>query len=65
MQTEKDAEIVGWVGRVGAAGAEHVMGRFGMRRSWAYGPPEPAGGGWVADAEVAAVSAAGVVYCER
>jgi hypothetical protein len=36
MQTEKDAEIVGWVGRVGAAGAEHVMGRFGMGRSWAY-----------------------------
>ena len=36
MQTERDAEIVGWVGRVGAAGAEHVMGRFGMGRSWAY-----------------------------
>jgi hypothetical protein len=36
MQTEKDAEIVGWVGRVGAAGAEHVMGQFGMGRSWAY-----------------------------
>jgi hypothetical protein len=36
MQTEKDAEIVGWVGRLGAAGAEHVMGRFGMGRSWAY-----------------------------
>jgi hypothetical protein len=36
MQTEKDAEIVGWIGRVGAAGAEHVMGRFGMGRSWAY-----------------------------
>jgi hypothetical protein len=36
MQTEKDAEIVGWVGRVGAAGAEHVMARFGMGRSWAY-----------------------------
>ena len=28
MQTEKDAEIVGWVGRVGAAGAEHVMSAF-------------------------------------
>ncbi len=25
MQTEKDAEIVGWVGRVGVAGTEHVM----------------------------------------
>jgi hypothetical protein len=36
MQTEKDQEIVGWVGRVGAAGAEHVMSRFGMGRSWAY-----------------------------
>jgi hypothetical protein len=36
MQTEKDQEIVGWVGRVGAAGAEHVMGRFGMGRSWTY-----------------------------
>jgi hypothetical protein len=36
MRTEKDAEIVGWVGRVGAAGAEDVMGRFGMGRSWAY-----------------------------
>jgi hypothetical protein len=36
MQTEKDGEIVGWVGRMGAAGAEHVMARFGMGRSWAY-----------------------------
>jgi hypothetical protein len=36
MQTEKDAEIVGWVGRFGAAGAEDVMVRFGMGRSWAY-----------------------------
>ena len=36
MQTEKDAEIVGWVGRIGAAGAEHVMGQFAMGRSWAY-----------------------------
>jgi hypothetical protein len=36
MQTERDAEIVGWVGRLGAAGAEHVMARFGMGRSWAY-----------------------------
>ena len=25
MQTKKDAEIVGWIGRIGAAGAEHVM----------------------------------------
>lgn len=36
MQTRKDQELVGWVGRVGAAGAEHVMVRFGMGRSWAY-----------------------------
>jgi hypothetical protein len=36
MQTELDAEIVGWVGRLGAAGAEHVQGRFNMRRSWCY-----------------------------
>jgi hypothetical protein len=36
MQTEKDAEIVGWIGRIGAVGAEHVMARFGMGRSWCY-----------------------------
>ena len=36
MQTERDLEIVGWVGRLGAAGAEHVMERFGMGRSWCY-----------------------------
>jgi hypothetical protein len=36
MQTERDAEIVGWVGRLGAAGAEHMMARFDMGRSWAY-----------------------------
>ena len=36
MQTEKDGEIVDWIGRVGAAGAGHVMGRFFMGRSWAY-----------------------------
>ena len=36
MQTELDAEIVEWVGRIGAAGAGHVMARFGMGRSWAY-----------------------------
>ena len=36
MQTERDALIVDWVGRIGAAGAEHVMRRFGMGRSWAY-----------------------------
>jgi hypothetical protein len=36
MQTERDAEIVGWVGRLGAAGAEHVAGRFQMGRSQCY-----------------------------
>jgi hypothetical protein len=36
MQTRRDAEIVDWVGRLGAAGAEHVMARFAMGRSWAY-----------------------------
>jgi len=36
VQTERDAEIVDWVGRLGAAGAEHAMARFGMGRSWAY-----------------------------
>jgi len=36
MQTRRDAEIVDWVGRLGAADAEHVMDRFAMGRSWAY-----------------------------
>jgi len=36
VQTERDREIVDWIGRVGAAGAEHVMRRFGMGRSQAY-----------------------------
>jgi hypothetical protein len=36
VQTDRDAEIVGWIGGLGAAGAEHVMGRFVMGRSWAY-----------------------------
>jgi hypothetical protein len=36
MQTYRDAEIVGWIGRLGSAGAEHVMRRFGMGRSVAY-----------------------------
>jgi len=36
MHTEKDAEILGWIGRVGAAGAEHVMRRFKMSRSCSY-----------------------------
>jgi hypothetical protein len=36
MQTERDGEIVRWLGRIGAASAENVMARFGMGRSWAY-----------------------------
>ena len=36
MQTERDAGIVGWIGRLGAADAEHVMSRVVMGRSWAY-----------------------------
>jgi hypothetical protein len=36
MHTEKDGELVAWVGRIGAAGAQHVMERFAMGRSWAY-----------------------------
>ncbi len=36
MQTERDSQIVSWVGGLGAAGAEHVMSEFGMSRSIAY-----------------------------
>ncbi|HEY5193011.1 MAG TPA: hypothetical protein VIJ39_03940 [Solirubrobacteraceae bacterium] len=36
MQTERDAEIVRWIGCLGAAGAEHVMHEFMMSRSTAY-----------------------------
>lgn len=36
VRTERDAEIVSWIGRVGAAGAEHVMQRFGMSRTRSY-----------------------------
>jgi hypothetical protein len=36
MHTERDAEIAAWVGRLGAAGAAHVMERFAMGRSRAY-----------------------------
>ncbi len=36
MQTHRDQEIVGWLGRVGAATAEHVRARFGMCQSRAY-----------------------------
>ncbi|HST54316.1 MAG TPA: hypothetical protein VLJ42_00270 [Solirubrobacteraceae bacterium] len=36
MQTDRDAEIVYWIGSLGAAGAEHVMRQFEMSRSMAY-----------------------------
>lgn len=36
METGLDREITAWIGVLGAAGAQHVMRRFGMRRSWAY-----------------------------
>jgi hypothetical protein len=36
MQTYRDAEIVEWIGRLGALGAEHVMRRFEMGRSVTY-----------------------------
>jgi hypothetical protein len=36
VHTPKDEEVVAWIGGLGAAGAEHVMGRFAMGRSWAY-----------------------------
>jgi hypothetical protein len=36
MQTDRDAQIVRWIGRLGAASAGHLMRRFGMGRSVAY-----------------------------
>ena len=36
MQTPRDAAIVDWIGRLGAARAEDVRRRFGMGRSWSY-----------------------------
>jgi hypothetical protein len=36
MQTNRDAEIVDWVGRIGAAGAQHIQSRFQMGRSCVY-----------------------------
>jgi hypothetical protein len=36
VQTGRDAEIVDWIGRLGAASAEDVMARFQMGRSSAY-----------------------------
>lgn len=37
MATDRDAQIVEWLGRVGAAGAEHVAQQFGMGPKKAYG----------------------------
>ena len=34
--TDRDTQIVRWVGVLGAAGAEDIMGRFGMGRTVAY-----------------------------
>jgi hypothetical protein len=34
--TVRDGEMVEWLGRLGAAGVEHVMGRFGMGRTVAH-----------------------------
>lgn len=36
MQTERDKEVVDWVGRLGAAGAQHVRRGFGMGRTTSY-----------------------------
>ena len=36
MVTERDREMVEWIGRLGAAGAADVMARFGMGRTAAY-----------------------------
>jgi hypothetical protein len=36
MQTDRDAQIVSWIGSLGAAGAEHVMRQFRMSRSVTY-----------------------------
>ncbi len=36
MQTDRDSEIVYWIGRLGGAGAEHVTREFMMSRSAAY-----------------------------
>jgi hypothetical protein len=36
MQTHRDAQIVDWIARLGAVGAEHVMSRFSLSRSVAY-----------------------------
>jgi hypothetical protein len=36
VQTERDGQIVDWIGRMGAVGAEHVMRRFAVSRTVAY-----------------------------
>lgn len=37
VQTYRDGQIVDWIGRLGAAGAEHAMRRFCLSRTVAYG----------------------------
>jgi hypothetical protein len=34
--TDRDVQILGWIGRLGAAGVEHVMCQFGLGRSQAH-----------------------------
>jgi hypothetical protein len=36
MHTDRDREIVAWIGGLGAAGAVHVIERFGVTRTRAY-----------------------------
>lgn len=36
MQTQRDGQIVDWIGRMGAVGAEHVMRHFALSRTVAY-----------------------------
>jgi hypothetical protein len=36
MITNRDTDVVNWIGRIGAAGPNHVMARFGMGRTVAY-----------------------------
>lgn len=36
MITNRDTDVVNWIGRIGAADPNHVMARFGMGRTVAY-----------------------------
>ncbi len=35
MLTDRDGQIVAWIGRIGPVGVEHVAGRFEICRGWA------------------------------